>query len=111
MGNWGQRPPNWGQQAGYGPQPGQPYQYQQPYAQRPAYGQPAYGQQPYGQQQQPPMGYPQQHAYPAQPQWANPAPYRQLQPRKSSGASVVTILVVIFVGIPAAFIVLAVIIG
>ncbi|MEO8800765.1 MAG: hypothetical protein ABI551_22940 [Polyangiaceae bacterium] len=100
MGNWGQRPPQWGQQAGYGPQPGQPYQYQQQFAQQQQYrAQPGYP--------QPQQAYAQR--YPAQAQWAAPGQMRPLPSRKpSSGLGVVAILVLVFVGLPVLFVVIGV---
>lgn len=95
MGNWGQRPPQWGRQAGYGPQPGQPYQYQQAFQQQQYRVQPGYrqAQQPFAQR------------YPVQPQWAASG---QPRPRKqSSGLGVIAILLLIFIGLP----ILVVVIG
>ena len=98
MGNWGQRPP-YGQ--GHPPHPQNPYA---PRQQQTAYAQPPpqyLYQQQFAQQQA--------HGYRdpryVGPQWAAPGPQRHLQPRKKGGTSVVLILLFVFIGIPALFVV------
>ena len=99
MGNWGQRPPH-----GHRHPPQNPYAPQQ----RTAHGQPPpqYLYQQYAQQQQ-------AHGYRdpryVGPQGAAPGPARHLPPKKKSGAgSVIMVLLFVFVGIPALFVVLGI---
>ena len=100
MGNWGQRPPHGHRH----PHP------QNPYAPQPrtAHGAPPpqYLYQQYAQIQQA-----HGHRDPRYvgPQWAAPGPVRHLPPKKKSGAgTVIMVLLFVFVGIPALFVVLGI---